>query len=534
MAKVTFSRKEFEKHIKLTKEIEEQISLFGTHFEEANDESIILEIMPNRPDLYSLPMFLKAFQTFLGRKANRKYNIKKPEKDYLVKIAPSVREVRPYTACAIVKNLNFDDEKIKEIIDIQEKIHNTLGRNRKKIAIGIYPLEKITLPIKLEARKPQDIRFIPLEFDRELNALQILSQHPTGRDYGRLLEGKDKFPIFVDAKNKILSMPPIINSHETGKITQDTTSIFIECSGFDLEILKKTLNILVTILMEMNGEVYQMKVGDYLTPDLSPIKTKISLEDCNKLLGLELNEVEMKKLLEKMGHNYNNGVAESPAYRTNLMHAHDVYTDIAIAYGINNFIPEIPSISTIGEIDKNENRKKKISEILTGLDFLETSSYHLLTKEDANEKCIEVLDSKSDYKFLRNDLLSSSFKILKENVDNEYPQKIFEIGAVFQKDDREETGIKESEKLSICSTPSNFTELKQILEYLGNMLSTKFNLTEAKDSRFIEGRTAKIIMNEKEIGILGEVHPELLKKLHLKLPLACLELDLEEIYNNLS
>ena len=489
--------------------------------------------MPNRPDLYSLPMFLKAFQAFLGRKTNNKYDINKPEKNYEVVLDSSLKTIRPFTACAIVKNLKFDDVRIKEIIDIQEKIHNTLGRNRKKIAIGIYPLEKITLPIKFEAKSPKDIKFIPLEFDREINGLQILSQHPTGREYAHLLEGKDKFPIFVDAKNKILSMPPIINSHETGKITKDTTSIFIECSGFDLEILKKTLNILVTILMEMQGKVYQMKVGDYITPDLNPIKTKISIEDCNKLLGLELKEEEIKKLLEKMGHSYNKGVVESPAYRTDIMHAHDIYEDIAIAYGINNFTPEIPSISTIGEIDKKEILKKKISDILTGLDLLETSSYHLLTNEDSNENCIEVLDSKSDYKFLRNSLLTSSLKILSENIDNEYPQKIFEIGVVFKEDKNQETGIKESDKLSICLTPSNFTELKQILEYLGKMLGLEFKIQETENENFISGRVGEIILNNKEIGVLGEIHPQVLKKGHIKMPVVALEMNLDEILEKL-
>ena len=73
---------------------------------------------------------------FLGKKTGLKeYKIKKPGKDFDVIIDSSVEKIRPYTACAIVKNLSFNDEKIKEIIDIQEKLHGTLGRNRKKVAI---------------------------------------------------------------------------------------------------------------------------------------------------------------------------------------------------------------------------------------------------------------------------------------------------------------------------------------------------------------------------------------------------------------
>src|SRR3989344_4872164 len=278
MAGIKFSKKEFEKHIKLTDEIKEKINLFGTHFEgiSENGEDLELDILPNRPDLFSLQTFIKSFSAFLGKDKEqglRKYKTNKPEKNFEVKIDKSVKEVRPYTACAIIKDIKFDDEKIKEIIAIQEKIHITLGRNRKKIAIGIYPLEKITLPIKFEARAPKDIKFIPLESDREMNGLQILQ------------------------------------SHKTGKVSEQTNSVFIECSGFDFNILKKTLNILAIMFAEMGGKIYQMEL-DYegkklITPDISPEKMKLSTENINKLIGLNLKENEIKELLEKMGYSYN-------------------------------------------------------------------------------------------------------------------------------------------------------------------------------------------------------------------------------------
>ena len=183
------------------------------------------------------------------------------------------------------KDLKFDDEKIKEIIDIQEKLHFTFGRKRKKVAIGIYPLEKIKLPITFKAFEPDKIKFIPLESDREMSGLQILQKHPTGKEYAHLLAGKAKFPVFIDANNNILSMPPIINSQLTGKITAETTDIFVECSGFDFEILSKCLNIVVTNLAEMGGKIYQMELVESrgtrgakrITPNLSAEKMKINI-----------------------------------------------------------------------------------------------------------------------------------------------------------------------------------------------------------------------------------------------------------------
>lgn len=540
MAIVTFSRKEFEKYIRLTKAIEEKISMFGTPLESVTEDEITIEIFPNRPDLLSLQGYIRSFLTFLGKKPGlRQYHLNKPEKDYEININKSVHDIRPFTACAIVKNLKFDDEKIKEVIDIQEKIHSTLGRNRKKIAIGIYPLEKISLPITYEARKPQDIKFIPLESEKEMTGQEILEKHPTGREYSNLLQGKKKYPIFIDSKNKILSMPPIVNSHETGKITQDARDIFIECSGYNIDILKKTLNILVTMFADMKGEVFQMKINynkksPEITPNLEPEKMKINLDNINKILGLSLKEQELKVLVEKMGHDYKNSNVLVPAWRTDILHEVDIAEDIAIAYGYDKFVPEIPKISTIANESKKEQLKRKISNVLIGLNMLETSSYHLITKQDLKKtnqtSKIEVEKSKTDYTHLRSNLFISILKILGENVNAEYPQRIFEIGKVFKENDKKETTIQEQEYLIIANTPSNFTEIKQILDYLAKALDIKFQTEETTKQGFINGRTARIILNKKEIGAMGEINPTILKNWHIKMPLTILEINLEEIF----
>jgi len=546
MAGIKFSRKEFEKHIKLTKEIEERISMFGTNLESITDEEIEISVNPNRPDLYSLQGFMRAFLTFLNKKKGLKeYKINKPEKEYEVLIDNSVLEVRPFTTCAIIKNIKFDDEKIKEVIEIQEKIHTTLGRNRKKIAIGIYPLEKIKLPIKFEARKPEDIKFIPLESEREMNGKQILSSHPTGRDYAHLLEGKTKFPIFVDANNEILSMPPIINSHKTGKITNNTKEIFIECSGFDLEILKKTLNILVTMFADIGGDIYQMNVkhkgGNYTTPELAPEKIKISVENVNRLLGLNLNEKQIRKCLEKMGYNYTKGIVDIPAWRTDILHEVDIIEDIAIAYGYDNFEPEIPSISSTGQEENIETRKGKIAEILLGLNMLEVSSYHLTTEEDQLKKMgikdkggvIEIENSKTEYDLLRSNLLHLDLKILSENSTAEYPQRIFELGRIFEKDNKKESGIKENERLCVClaNSDANFTEIKQVLDYIIRMIGKdkEYRIENGEHPSFIDGRCGAIILNEKTIGFLGEITPNILENLKIKMPVCALEIDVEQL-----
>ncbi len=547
MSNVKFNKKVFEKEIgKLTDEMQMRIAMFGTPVESVTDAEIEIEVFPNRPDLLSYQGFKRSFLAFLGRKTGLKnYKIHKPEKNYKIIIDSSVKNIRPYTCCAIVKNLKFDDNKIKELIDLQEKLHFTVGRKRKKLAIGIYPLEKIKLPIIYKALEPDKIKFQPLESPREMSGIQILQRHPAGRDYAHLLAGKSKFPIFIDTDKNILSMPPIINSELTGKVTTKTRDVFIECSGNDYEILKKCLNIIITTLNDMGGKIYQMEIKggkEKITPNLSPEKKEISIENANKLLGLNLNEKQIKQFLERMGHNYNNKKIEIPAWRTDILHEVDLIEDIAIAYGYENFVAEIPEISTIGQENPKETIKRKISEILSSLAMIETSNYHLTTKNDQFAKMgiiqkkepefIELEESKTEYNILRSNLTHYALKNMAENVDSEYPQKIFETGKVFK---LENNKIIEKENLCTAITPGNFTEAKQTLEYLFRMLGLNLELREIENipEHFIEGRCGEIIFENNSIGFIGEIHPKILKNWKIKMPIALFEIELEKIFNRL-
>jgi len=576
MTILTLNKQQLEKEIgKIDEKMQDKISMFGTPIEEVTDNKVSVEVFPNRPDLLSFQGFSRALVCFFKKPGLKTYKTEKPEKDYKVIIHKSVKQVRPHTACAIVKDLKLDDEKIKELIDIQEKLHSSYGRNRKKIAIGIYPLETIKFPITFLAKKPEDIKFIPLEMNREITGRQILSQHPAGREYADLLKNKEVFSIFQDSNNEILSMPPIINSHKTGKITENTKDVFIECSGFNLPYLQKALNMIVTSLADMGGKIYSIKIQDKketISPNLEPEKLAFSIETINKTLGLSLSEKEIIKLLEKMGIGYEKGFALIPAYRTDILHEIDLSEEIAIAYGYDNFVPELPSISTIGEEDKTAILKRKIAEVLAGLDMLEISTYHLSTKEkqfkninikEFKQMMIELEESKTENNILRNSLLANSINILSENSDAQYPQKIFELGKVFSNSDSREdtsktskskdfdsaqkssisdkplgvvdsdTGISETEKLciSLCSDTANFTEIKQILDYLMRMLNIEYKIKETENPTFIEGRIGEIIINKdnkkQTIGILGEISPTVLKNNKIKMPVSSMEIDIE-------
>src|SRR3989344_1008197 len=347
--------------------LKDRISMLGTDLKSITDKEITVEIFPNRPDLLSEQGFARALSSFLNIKTGiRKYNVKKS--GFSCKVEKTL-DSWPYTVNAIVKNLEFNSERIREIMQLQEKLGTTLTRNRRKGVIGIYPLDKIKFPIKFTTMKLKDIKFRPLESNKEMNGIEILNELPTGKKYGYILAKEKEQPVFIDSNNNIMSIPPIINSHDTGRINESTKDVFIECSGPDLNTLNAALNIIVTSLADMNGEIYSLDIM-YI----------------NKILDLNLKESEVKKYLQMMGLDYINKKAIIPSYRVDILHQIDLIEEIAIAYGYENFDSKLSNFGSVAEEDKLEIFKKKIANILTSLNFIEISTFNLTSIERNNKK----------------------------------------------------------------------------------------------------------------------------------------------------
>src|SRR3989344_849650 len=115
MAVISLNKKEIIKITGKTKneELNETLSLFGTPVEKITESEIEVEVAPNRPDMLSQQGLQRALKSYLKRETGlKKYKVHDPEKNYTVKIDPSVKDVRPFTVCAIIKNLSLNNEKI--------------------------------------------------------------------------------------------------------------------------------------------------------------------------------------------------------------------------------------------------------------------------------------------------------------------------------------------------------------------------------------------------------------------------------------
>lgn len=514
--------------------------------DEVNGDLLKIDIKDtNRPDLWSAEG--------IAREIRLRYKPKFPEfktakSRLVVNVDKSVKKVRPYTACAVVKGLKIDEHVISQMIQLQEKVSITFGRNRKEVAIGIYDMHKIKPPIKYTTVKPTGIKFVPLEFEKEMTPKEILEKHPKGKEYGHLLKDKKAYPMFIDAKKSVLSIPPIINSDYTGKVDEKTKDVFIECSGFNLKNQMDALNVLVTALAERGGKIQtvSVKYGDkkIVTPELKPKKASLHIDFVNKLSGMELKEKEIISLLQKAGYKIKKRGKKIgllyPAYRQDIMHETDIVEDVLISYGCNNIHPEMPRLATIGKVDEIEAFSDSIAKILAGLGLQEIMSYTLTNKTNLFEKmCIKeekIAEIKNivsaNWCVFRNWLLPDMLSFLKQNKHVEYPQNIFEIDDAVVLDENQATGARDVRKLAVAMT-DNVVSYEMIASYLDALmknLGISYEIKRANHYSFINGRCGGVFVKDQSVGVIGEISPHVLNKWHLEKHVVAFELNVSKIF----
>lgn len=541
MPTIEISKKDFEK-LAGAGITEQTLSLSKAEIESSHGDSLKLAIADtNRPDLWSTEG--------LAREIIGKFTeIKTKPSGLKVIVDKNLADIRPKTVCAVIKNIKITQDVLNQIIQLQEKICETYGRRRKQVAIGVYDFDKISSPVTFSAFSPKEIKFMPLDLMEILNLNQIIEKHPKGKEYGHLLQGFSKYPIFMDAKKEVLSMPPIINSDYTGKVTTKTKNLFIECSGFDMKFLEPALNVVVYSLAQRGGSILTVEVKypekTIITPDLKPKSFSMEVSYFNRRSGLNLSKQQVISLLNKSNYRVTSSANDKinilyPCYRQDIMHQADIVEDLMIRYGYNKITPIPPLLSTKGKLLPIQELQNKIAGIMVGLKAQEVLSYTLNNEDNLFRKMnlepqpsIEIDNAVSkNWSIFRSWITPCLIEFMSKNTTREYPQKVFELGQVVIPSKTAETMSINPVKLAYAEASKNtdFTSSKQALDFLMSSLGISYSISETEHTSFIKGRVGKIMVKGKQAGIIGEIHPQVLLMWGIEIPISVFELSLSEL-----
>ncbi|MCL2296489.1 MAG: phenylalanine--tRNA ligase subunit beta [Methanomassiliicoccaceae archaeon] len=510
----------------------ERIPLIGAdmHQTEGFSEDMSVEFFPDRPDLFSVEGLARALRAFLDIEPGQKrYAV--GDSGISATIEDPVLGVRPYFACAVIKDIIVTDDLIRSLMELQEKLHMTIGRKRNKIAIGVHNLDKVKPPFRYTAVRPNEVSFVPLNMTEKMDLKEILRSHDKGREYAHLLKGKERYPIIFDKNNDVLSFPPIINGALT-TVTAYTRNIFIDVTGNDQKAVKGALDIVTTALAERGGRICSVKMASGHSPDLREQKMRISVKECCRFLGIDLSENGIKEAIERMGMSvsFDGDEAEIsiPSTRLDIMHKVDVFEDVAVGYGFERFGGTYISQQTSGELGPVTSFSDKMRDVMIGLGFTEVTTLTLSNQKDEFERSgLPVKTSTcvtnpitEDHTCLRSYLMPSLMRILRHNKHRDLPQRIFEIG--FVSDEHRTTphicGM-------VAASKTSFTEIKSIAEAVAREMGIEYKISSCGYRTFIEGRGAFISSNGREAGFFGEVSPKVITDYDMTHPVMFFEMD---------
>ncbi|MCS7131270.1 MAG: phenylalanine--tRNA ligase subunit beta, partial [Hadesarchaea archaeon] len=401
--------------------------------------------------------------------------------------------------------------------------------------IGIHDLDKVRPPFRYTTVAPEGIRFVPLDMDRELTPSEILREHPKGVKYAHLLRDFDRYPLIVDADGNVLSMPPIINGELT-RVTERTRRLFIDVTGTHERAVNQALVILMTGLAERGFKLGSISVRypgrSIRVPDLKPGRKRLSVRAANEMLGLNLKPREVAGIMRRMRFGVAKASGDSlsllvPPYRTDILHEVDLIEELAVGYGYDRLEPTLPKVATVGERHPLEALSYKVRRVLTGLGFLEVMTF-TLTNPRANFELMRIEGKAAtianpiseEYTILRTWLIPCLMSVLRENRLHPLPQRIFEVGDVVLLDEEAETGARDVRRVAAAAVGDvgNFTYIKAVAEAVLRELGVSHEVKPLEHPSFLQGRAAELVAGGRRIGMIGELHPEVILNFELEHP----------------
>ncbi len=552
----------------------------GLEFEGRTEEGAFeLEFAPDRLDRLSVEGVARSLRYQYGD-ARGVHVPSTNDPEWTIEVEPSVPEERPYVTGAVIRGVDLDDGALESLIQLQEKLHATMGRGRAKGAIGIHDLTMLKgaavgedgPTIRYVGVEPDGDRFVPLDADAGLTPAEVLTEHPTGRSYADLVSGYDRYPAIYDDLG-LFSFPPVINGRRT-EVSTDSRELFVEMTGTDQWTVDRMLAIVCYALAARgatiedvrieyaDGPAYESVGTELVRPELSTKTKTVAHDRIETILGVELGPEEVIDLAERSGLETERVTPEDatddrvggadgglvyevtiPPYRVDVLHPVDVIDDLGRAFGFNELEPEYPDVGTVGGRHGRSRLEDAVRTALVGLGFEDLLNFHMISETENFERMgLEPDDDalgaaepatikepySEEYTALRTWTLPSLLVVLENNTHRAYPQELAEIGFVANVDDAENTGVAERRSVGavLARHDAAYEDAKSRLAALARAFGASLETPPTDHPTFLDGRTAAVVIDGEEVGVVGELHPRVLVEHDLEVPVVAFEFDL--------
>ena len=546
----------------------------GEDFDKAlglEDHVIDFEITPNRPDCLAMVGMAREAAATFGTQ------MKYPD----IAVEPSDENAEDYIKVDVKSDLcrRYTAHVIKDV-----KIEQSPWWLQKRlIAAGMRPINNIV-----------DItNFVMIEYGQPLHAFDIrrlAGQHiivDTAENGAKFttLDGTertlDDTMLMINDENGPVCVAGVMGGLDS-EIVDDTKTVVLESASFvgsSVRLTSKKLNLrteasgryekgidpnqcedaaerfcrLVQILG--CGKVLNGYVDVYKNPEKAPTVTA-RVSRINKVLGIDIPREQMVGYLEslemKVEGEGDQLVVTPPSVRQDLLEEVDYVEEVARMYGYDNLPMTLPNISSKVSTPQNWYMAQTARDLLSGMGADEIQTYSFsgdrdmdmagIAKDAPERDYVKIMNPMGeDTQALRSMLRTEMLETLALNYSRNADQmRAYEIGTVFRTADNERKS-EESQHLSIgiYGGDDDFFTMKGMIDGLLDRFGIRDlkYVAEKEDGMYHPGRCAKIFIKSKDgetkqLGITGEIHPDVLERFSFDARPVVAELDFDMICEN--
>lgn len=435
------------------------------HAKQLSEEVIYkIDTPANRYDLLSAEGMSLALKVFLGVMPAPKYRVlNRTNPAFKMIVDKSVKDVRDFVVCAVLRNVTFTPESYNSFIDFQDKLHSGLARKRTLASVGTHDLDKLDgcTEFRYAATPKEQIRFVPLNQTKTMHCADdgLAQFYKDDRHISKFvpyIASLPNYPIIYDVKGNVLSLPPIINS-DFSKISQSTRNIFIECTAPDHHKASVLVNQIVCAFSSYCDDPFTVEAvkveyeggKTVVTPQMDTREMTVDVPTVNRRVGINLTtSKDCAALLNKM-FLYADALDDRtvrvgiPPCRSDILHQCDLIEDVAIAYGYDNIVmTETPTRSNGYQTPVN-----KLSQLLrleiVGAGYVEALTFSLCSRDEAfkhlgrkdNEIGVHVANPQTmEFQLCRPSLMPGLLKTFQASKSNALPLKLFEVSDIVMLD----------------------------------------------------------------------------------------------------
>ena len=320
--------------------------------------------------------------------------------------------------------------------------------------------------------------------------------------------------------------------------------------GISINLTKFAADRAASLLVEIGAAEYVDGVIDIYKEIPQSKEISIDIDWYNKFIGRDITVDQAAEYLDYllMEPRIEGNVifAHSPRFRQDIEIKEDLAEEITRIHGYDKIpLKRLEESNYISAENKHYKAKQKIKRTLIAIGGCDTLTYSFISpdaikalnlqKEDSRNNPMVLLNPLgSDNSVMRTLAISGMLETLKLNYNKKNePKLMFEICSVYsQKENSSYDLPEEKEKLTLGKFNTDFYEIKSALQYLFETFKIdNIEYIRADETFLHPGRSAYVLLNGKNIGFIGQIHPQISKLYGICDETCVAELELEPIIN---